>query len=258
MPIDESLHGKVALVTGAGAGLGAAIARRLASDGAQVVVSDIDLDAARQVASSIDGAIAIATDVTDEHQVRSLVEQTVEHFGNLHIAIPNAGVGEVRAIAQMSYADWRRTTAVNLDGVFLTIRYAAPAIAASGGGSIVTISSITATAGSALLAPYAASKAAVRNLTETAATEFRAQGVRVNAVLPGFIDTALVTSATPEFEAALGLPEGGFDTLIADKQGRYGTPEEVAAAVAFFASQQSSWCTGSSLVLDGGLVGSLL
>ena len=158
----------------------------------------------------------------------------------------------------MSYADWRRTTAVNLDGVFLTIRYAAPASAASGGGSIVTISSIAATAGSALLAPYAASKAAVRNLTETAATEFRAQGVRVNAVLPGFIDTALVTKAAPEFEAALGLPEGGFDTLIADKQGRYGTPEEVAAAVAFFASQQSSWCTGSSLVLDGGLVGSLL
>ncbi|MDR6910163.1 NAD(P)-dependent dehydrogenase (short-subunit alcohol dehydrogenase family) [Rhodococcus fascians] len=101
MPIDESLHGKVALVTGAGAGLGAAIARRLASDGAQVVVSDTDLDAARQVASSIDGAIAVATDVTDEDQVRSLVDQTVEHFGNLHTAIPNAGVGEVRAIAQM-------------------------------------------------------------------------------------------------------------------------------------------------------------
>lgn len=257
MPTTKSLADHVAVVTGAGAGLGAAIVRRLAADGARVVVSDIDIDAARTVADTIDGAIAIQADVTDEDQVRTLIDKTVDHFGGLHIAVPNAGVGGVQPIAEMSYADWRRTTAVNLDGVFLTIRYSAPAIAASGGGSIVTISSITATAGSPLIAPYAASKAAVRNLTETAATEFRDHKVRVNAVLPGFIDTELVTAARPDFEAALGLEPGGFDDLMAAKQGRYGTPEEVAAAVAFFASSESSWCTGSSLVLDGGLVGSL-
>jgi NAD(P)-dependent dehydrogenase (short-subunit alcohol dehydrogenase family) len=237
MPIRDSLEDRIALVTGAGAGLGAAIARRLSSDGATVVVSDIDYSAAQYVADSIEGAVAIAADVTEEDQVRSLVEQTVDRFGALHIAVPNAGVGAVQPIAEMSYADWRKITAVDLDGVFLTIRYAAPAIAASGGGTIVTISSITATAGSAV--------------------EFRDHGVRVNAVLPGFIDTELVTTARPHFETALGLPAGGFDDLIASKQGRYGTPEEVAAAVAFFASSESSWCTGSSLVLDGGLVASL-
>lgn len=149
-------------------------------------------------------------------------------------------------------------TSVNLDGVFLSIRYGAPAIIASGGGAIVTLSSITSTAGSPLLASYAASKAAVRNLTETAATELRPHGVRVNALLPGFVDTELVTKAAPVFETALGLDEGEFGALIAQKQGRYGTPEEVAAAAAFFASDESSWCTGSSLVLDGGFVSSLL
>ena len=252
------LQDKVAIVTGAGAGLGAAIARRFGAEGAKVVVSDINLKAAVQVAATIDGALAIEADVTDEAQVEALVAQTREHHGAVHIAVPNAGVGTVQPIAEMSYADWRRTTSVNLDGVFLTIRHAAPAIVSSGGGAIVTISSITSTAGSALLAPYAAAKAAVRNLTETAAAEFRPYGVRVNAVLPGFIDTELVTTAAPKFEAALGLPAGGFDALIEQKQGRYGTPEEVAAAVTFFASGESSWCTGSSLVLDGGLVSSLI
>ncbi|MFT4126427.1 MAG: glucose 1-dehydrogenase [Gordonia sp. (in: high G+C Gram-positive bacteria)] len=252
------LDGKVAVVTGSGAGLGEAIARRLAAEGARVVVSDINAEAARTVADSIEGAIAVTTDVRDETQVQELIGRAQEAFGGLHIMIPNAGIGLVEPLAGMSYADWRRTTSVNLDGVFLSIRYAAPVIAESGGGSIVTISSVTATAGSPLLAPYAASKAAVRNLTQTAAVEFRPAGVRVNAVLPGFIDTEMVVKAAPDFEAALGLPAGGFDGLIEQKQGRYGTPEEVAAAVLFFASEQSSWCTGSSLVLDGGLVGSLL
>ncbi|RPA56873.1 glucose 1-dehydrogenase [Gordonia oryzae] len=256
--MSKALTDKVAIVTGSGNGLGEAIARRFAAEGARVVVSDIDPAAAERVSGTIDGAICIPADVTDEQQVQELVNQTKQRLGDLHIMVPNAGVGFVQPIAEMSLADWRRTTAVNLDGVFLSIRYAAPAIIESGGGAIVTISSITSTAGSPLIAAYAAAKAAVRNLTETAAIEFREHGIRINAVLPGFIDTHLVTAAAPHFEAALGLPDGGFGPFIAEKQGRYGTPEEVAAAVTFFASEQASWCTGSSLVLDGGMVASLL
>ena len=147
---------------------------------------------------------------------------------------------------------------VNLDGVFLSIRYAAPAIIAAGGGSIVTLASVTATTGSPLIGHYAAAKAAVVNLTKTAATELRPYGVRVNALLPGFVGTDLVTAAAPGFEEILGLPAGGFDGLIAQKQGRYGTPGEVAEAALFFASSRSSFCTGSELILDGGLDASLL
>lgn len=251
------LTGKVAVVTGSGAGLGAAIARAFATEGARVVVSDINPGAAKETAAGIDGAIAVTADVTDESQVQALIDTAVTELGGLHIMVANAGVGTPQPLLETSLADWRRTTSVNLDGVFLSIRYAAPAIIASGGGTIVTLSSITSVTGTPLMASYAASKAAVRNLTQTAATELRPLGVRVNALLPGFIDTELVTSGAPTFEAAMGLAPGQFDQLIAQKQGRYGTPEEVAAAAVFLASDQSSWCTGSGLVLDGGYTSSL-
>jgi NAD(P)-dependent dehydrogenase (short-subunit alcohol dehydrogenase family) len=252
------LDGKVAVITCSATGLGAAIARRLAADGARVVVSDINHEAAMATADTIDGAIAIPADVTDEQQIQALVDRTVAELGGLRIMVANAGVGRAQPILQTSLPDWRRTTSVNLDGDFLSIRYAAPAIIASGGGSIITVSSITATTGSPLMAAYAAAKAAVCNLTRSAAAELRPYGIRVNALLPGFSDTALVTDAAPTFEAALGLPAGGFDDLIAQKQGRYVTPDEVAAAAAFFASDQSGFCTGSNLVIDGGFVSSLL
>jgi len=251
------LTDKIAIVTGSGAGLGAATARAFAAEGARVVISDINPVAAKEIAAEIDGAIAIPADVTDENQVQALIERTVSELGGLHIMVANAGVGTPQALLETSLADWRRTTAVNLDGVFLSIRYAAPAIIATGGGTIVTLSSITSVTGTPLMASYAASKAAVRNLTQTAAMELRPHGVRVNALLPGFIDTELVTTGAPSFEAAMGLAPGQFDQLIAQKQGRYGTPEEVAAAAVFLASDQSSWCTGSGLVLDGGYTSSL-
>lgn len=251
------LTDKIAIVTGSGAGLGAAIARAFAAEGARVVVSDINPGAAKDTAASIDGAIAIPADVTDEGQVRALIDQTVAELGGLHIMVANAGVGTPQPLLETSLADWRRTTAVNIDGVFLSIRYAAPAIIASGGGTIVTLSSITAVTGTPLMASYAASKAAVRNLTQTAAMELRPHGVRVNALLPGFVDTELVTRGAPTFEATMGLAAGQFDQLIAQKQGRYGTPEEIAAAAVFLAGDQSSWCTGSGLVLDGGYTSSL-
>jgi NAD(P)-dependent dehydrogenase (short-subunit alcohol dehydrogenase family) len=253
----QDLQGKTAIVTGAAKGIGFAIAKQLAEAGANVVVSDIDEGAAKASAAQLPGAVAIACDVRDEDQVRALVDQTVSTFGALHIMVPNAGIGMVGPIVETDLAAWRAVTSINLDGVFLSLRYAAPAIIASGGGAIIPIASVTATAGSPLIASYAASKAAVVNLTKTAAVELGPLGVRVNAVLPGFIGTDLVNDRAPEFEAALSLPAGGFADFIAQKQGRYGSVEEVAAAVGYLASEQSSFCSGSLLALDGGLTAGL-
>lgn len=252
-----SLDGKVAVVTGAAQGIGRAVSEAYIAAGATVVLSDIDGDAAAATAREIGGASGVACDVRSEDDVRALIEGVVAEHGRIDTAVANAGVGIVQPIATMSYEDWRRTTAVNFDGVFLTIRHAAPAIAGSGGGTIVTIASATATGGSPLLAPYAASKAGVVNLTQTAAVEFRDANVRCNSILPGFIETEMVSpEKKAQFEEALGLED--FDAIIAQKQGRYGTVQEVAALATWLASDRSSWCTGGAYRLDGGLTASLL
>jgi NAD(P)-dependent dehydrogenase (short-subunit alcohol dehydrogenase family) len=253
----NQLADKTAIVTGSAKGIGFAIATQLSAAGANVVVSDVDEAGAKAAAEQIPRAVAIACDVRDEDQVKSLVDQTVATLGGLHVMVPNAGIGIVGPIVETDLAAWRAVTSVNLDGVFLSLRYAAPAIIASGGGAIVPVASVTGTAGSPLIASYAASKAAVINLTKTAAVELGPFGVRVNAVLPGFVGTDLVNDRAPEFEAALGLPTGGFVDFIAQKQGRYGTVEEVAQAVLFLASEESSFCSGSGLALDGGLTAGL-
>ncbi len=252
------LSGKVAVITGAGKGIGRAIAERFGAEGATVAVSDIDGSAARDVAEQIPDATHHVCDVRDEHQVEELVETTVDRHGGVHILVANAGVGSPSPLLDMDLASWRAVTSVNLDGVFLGIRHAAPAIIAAGGGAIVTLASITATAGAPLIAHYAAAKAGVVSLTKTAATELRPHGIRVNALLPGFIGTDLVATTAADFERLLGLPAGGFDEIINQKQGRYGNLDEVAEAALFLASERSSFCTGTSLALDGGLQASLL
>jgi NAD(P)-dependent dehydrogenase (short-subunit alcohol dehydrogenase family) len=252
-----SLQGKSAIVTGAAKGIGLAIAQHLADAGAKVVISDIDEAGAKAAAEQIPGAVAVGCDVRDEDQVKSLVDQTVAAFGDLHLMVPNAGIGVVNPILETDLAAWRAVTSINLDGVFLCLRYSAPAIIASGGGAIVPVASVTALAGTPLIASYAASKAAVVNLTKTAAVELGPLGVRVNCVLPGFVGTDLVNDRAPEFEAALGLPAGGFPEFIAQKQGRYGTVDEVAKAVLFLAGDESSFCSGTGLALDGGLTAGL-
>lgn len=247
------LQDKTAIVTGAAQGIGRAIATRLAAAGANVVISDIDEAAAKSVAAELPNATAVACDVRDEDDVKALVDAAVNAYGALHVMVPNAGIAHVAPLLTQDLAAWRKVMAVNLDGVFLSLRHAAPAIIASGGGSIVNIASVTATAGTPLCGSYAAAKAAVVNLTKTAAVELRAHGVRVNAVLPGFVETALVTEHVELFESTLGLPAGGFAQLIATKQGRFGTADEVADAVAFLAGEDSRFVNGSGLILDGGL-----
>jgi len=247
----------VAIVTGSAQGIGLAIARDLTDRGYQVVISDINAGDAEVAAKEL-GSVSIPCDVRDEQQVRALVDGTVEHYGRLDLMVPNAGIGLVAPILETDLDAWRAVTSVNLDGVFLALRWAAPAIIASGGGSVVNIASATATTGTPLVASYAASKAAVVNLTKTAASELRGLGVRVNAVLPGFIATELVTDAAPDFERYLGLDAGGFAPVVEAKQGRFGTVEDVARAVAFLADPEQSWITGSALGLDGGLTATLL
>ncbi|MBU2696919.1 SDR family NAD(P)-dependent oxidoreductase [Pimelobacter sp. 30-1] len=248
----------VAIVTGSAKGIGLAIAQDLTRRGYRVVVSDLEAEAAEQAAAGLDGAIAVPCDVRDEDQVRALVAAATDHHGRLDLMVPHAGIGVVAPILEMDLAAWRAVTSVNLDGVFTSLRWAAPAIIASGGGAIVTIASVTGTTGSPLISSYAAAKAAVLNLTKTAAVELRAHGVRVNAVAPGFIGTDLVTAAAPEFERNLGLDEGGFGPVVEAKQGRFGTTGDVARAVGFLADPEQSWVTGSVLTLDGGLTSSLL
>ncbi len=253
------LEGKVAIITGAGKGIGKAIAEAYGAEGAIVVVSDIDEGSAKEVASGIPGATSIACDVRSPEQVESLVNQTVSQHGGLHVMVANAGIGRPVPLVAMDYDEWRAVTSVNLDGVFLCTRYGAPAIIASGGGSIVNIASTTAQAAVPLIGHYAAAKAGVVSLTQTAAIELRGHGVRVNAILPGFCDTDMVNNVKADFESMLPLAAmGGMDGVIAMKQGRYGTAQEVARMAVFLASDRSSFSTGSPFVLDGGCRASLL
>ena len=176
------------------------------------MVSDINGGAAQAVADSIDGAIAVTTDVTDEQQVKDLVDRAVEEFGGLNVVVPNAGIATTTPLIETSFEDWRKVMSVNLDGVFLTVRHSLPALVASGGGSIVNISSISSTTGSPLIGSYAAAKAAVRNLTETLSAELRFhESARMHCCPDSSIPTwSRVTSRISM--NALGLESGDSTT----------------------------------------------
>lgn len=250
------LDGKVAIVTGGAKGLGKAICEAYAAEGAKVVVTDIDTAGAEAVASAVGGS-AQTVDAGDEGQVSALVDAVVAEHGGLDIMVANAGVAMVKPIAMMSLADWRQVTSINLDGVFLANRYAAPAMAASGGGTIVNMASITGTAGSPLISSYAAAKAGVISITQTMAVEWRDHGVRTNCLAPGFITTDMVEDNKSSFGEFIDLPMP-FDDIIAGKQGRYGEASEVARMAVFLAGPRSSFTNGSTFVIDGGAKASLL
>lgn len=249
------LENKVAIVTGGGRGFGAAIAHAYGAEGARVIVSDVDAESAERVARAIDGAESFPCDVREEEQVRALVERARDAHGRLDVMVANAGIATTTPLAEMDFSEWRALMSVNLDGVFLSLRHAAPVMAAGGGGTIVNMASITALAGCPLIGHYGAAKAAVVSLTKTAAVELRAAGIRVNAICPGFADTDMVRDHVADFEGALGID---FHGLINQKQGRLGSAEDVARLAVFLASDRTAFASGGAYVLDGGATASLL
>ena len=237
-----NLAGKVAIVTGAASGIGAAVARRLAADGASVCVSDLELAPAQKVAADIGrNAIAIAADVTSEDAVHKLVDETIAKFGRLDVMVNNAGIGEKAIpIDQKPATKWQRVIDTNLTSVFYGIKHAARVMKKSGiGGVIINISSILGSVGLSGAPAYSAAKHGVLGLTKAAALELAASHIRVVAVQPAFIRTPLI--------------EGMEDSVLPlHPIGRLGESPEVASLVAFLASDEASFLTGAGYLIDGG------
>ncbi|HEY2662514.1 MAG TPA: glucose 1-dehydrogenase [Caulobacteraceae bacterium] len=248
------VQGKVALVTGAASGLGAEAARRLAREGATVVLTDRQSEDGEALADAIASAggraVFFTHDVTSEEDWARAVAGTLDRFGRLDVLVNNAGVsGGGLQLMTHSLEDWRRILSVNLDGVFLGLRHAGPAMAQGGGGSAINISSILGKVGLSGAAAYCASKGGVLMLTKAAALEWAPLNIRVNSIHPGFIDTPMVANVLHQAENGNEMRE-----MIISRHafGRLGVAREIADGVVFLASDESSFMTGSELVIDGG------
>lgn len=259
--------GKVALVTGGASGIGEACALTLAREGASVVVTDIDDARGHQLVEKIaadDGkAIFLKQDVTDEARWPEVIAATEKAFGGLHILVANAGIGIMVPILEMSLADWQRQNAINLDGVFLSVKYGIPAMRHTGrGGSVIMMSSIAGLRGSVGLAGYSATKGGVRLFAKSVALECAAarDGIRVNSVHPGVIDTPIwnkiPTGATGAHNNKPIDPRARSLWMI--PLGELGTAQDIADGVLYLASDLSKHVTGSELVIDGGVMSGVL
>lgn len=246
-----TLNGKVALITGGGSGIGRASALRLAREGARVVVADVNeaggAETVAQVEAAGGGAIFTRCDVADSAQVKAMVSAAVDAFGGLDIAVNNAGVGGVMGpVNALEESAWDSVIDINLKGVWLCMKYEIPAMLKRGGGAIVNISSLAGLVGFRYNAAYAASKHGVIGLTKSVALEYARNGIRVNAICPGFTETPMVTDMIDEVPS---MKEG---TLRSSPMRRLGTVEEIAEAVYYLASDASSFVNGHALALDGG------
>jgi NAD(P)-dependent dehydrogenase (short-subunit alcohol dehydrogenase family) len=246
------LEGKSAIITGASSGIGRATALVFAHYGARLALADVALDGGHETEQLVKNlgveAFFLPTDVTDETQVAALVRAAVETYGALDCAFNNAGIeGDMAPTPDIDPANWARVLDINLRGVWLGMRYQIPAMLESGGGSIVNTASVAGLVGFSNLAPYVASKHGVVGLTRTAALEFSAQGVRVNAVCPGVIRTPMVQRVFEE-DPALEEQFAAMEPI-----GRLGEPEEIGEAVAWLSSDRSSFVTGQAIAVDGGL-----
>ena len=252
----SDLTGRVALVSGGARGMGAAEVRRLHADGASVVAADILDDDGKALADSLGDARSgdrvryVHLDVTSEDEWRAAVEQTEREFGKLDVLVNNAGILKFNALTDTPLEEFNQIIDVNLVGCFLGMKTAIPAMLRAGGGSIVNISSTEGLAATLFCGAYTASKFGVRGLTKAAAIEYGQQGIRANSVHPGGIDT-------PMTRAVMG--EDGRKYVADHVAGlkRMGEADEVAAVVAFLASDDSSYCTGAEFVVDGGVTASV-
>lgn len=240
------LDGKVAIVTGAGGGIGAAIARRLIAEGASVVLADLDLAKAQAVAAELGAnSLAVACNVAAEDQVVACVDQAIARFQRLDIVVNNAGLMTFKGLPEWSAADWTKVLAVDLIGAAILVRelfrHAGP-----DGGAIVNIASVHAERTTAGCAPYSAAKAALLSLTRTAAIEGKAKKIRANAVLPGAIDTPMLWD-NPNLKS-------GVEKILPTDVGK---PEDIAAATAFLASDDAHFISGAALAVDGGRLAAL-
>jgi NAD(P)-dependent dehydrogenase (short-subunit alcohol dehydrogenase family) len=246
------LDGKVGIITGAASGIGAATARVLAREGAKLVLTDLDDSAGQALAQDV-GGVYLHHDVTEESGWPSVIDAAEKQWGRLDIMVANAGIGIMGPAIDMSLADWRRQMAINVDGVFLSVKYCIPAMRRAGnGGSIVMLSSVAGLRGSAGLAGYSATKGAVRLFAKSMALECAQarDGIRVNSVHPGIIATPIWTKLPKGANAPLDPEQIATATV---PMGKAGQAEEIANGILFLASSQSSHMTGSELVIDGGL-----
>jgi NAD(P)-dependent dehydrogenase (short-subunit alcohol dehydrogenase family) len=249
--VGQRLAGKVAVVTGAGSGIGLATARRFATEGARVVCVDIDA-AAGEAAAAETGGMFVKTDVTAEAEVRALFQRVVDEHGRLDIAFNNAGISppEDDSILETGLEAWRRVQEVNLTSVFLCCKYAIEHMRALGGGSVINTASFVAVLGSATSQiSYTASKGGVLALSRELGVQFARDGIRVNALCPGPVNTPLLK------ELFAKDPERAARRLVHVPMGRFGEADEIAAAVAFLASDDASFITASTFLVDGGISG---